>query len=649
MSNTLLLLDCQSLSVYQIFKKALLLVVFQASILPNLKPLPKASLPFKMLGLQLPPKPPVAMPRLQDAKNGHAGLSKKPGNQPTHKAQQITANQQNGSATREASSQTRTGEKRKVADNYNNNDTNQHHVKKAKLTSQPANTAQSQEKSSVNMSQLSSFNTAAVPASFPNTTFDSGLSSGVFVPAKPATLRWDKATKSFLVDVPRLTASDTTEQIVSEDVNSHKSVVTKSKLVHGTKRFQKTAARITTHEYNLREPQPFNKISVRAQKRPAPEDLTNEEAGHVEKRTRIAGDTQEPEVNTHTLTHEIVAKNNKRKNKHRPHSRKKAKSQTALNMRQDDLIPHYNPDIEAFARVKAREAAKPKPPPKTFTDLPMEVRLNIWDKVFEDEAYEFILKKYSTRDDPRHMIPHPPPSYNCLFINTKLSAEVKEAMYKSMRVEIDFGRLRPHAMRKFMTQIGDHALGKECERIFFIKKFGLHKVNMGNFAKAKEIVSTHWTIEGNGKMDEDDYANNRIDPQHILVAPPSQNGKLKGLKERRLWKDQLAASEQYKRHMEGWCHPESADPIRIVRVPDPTNSTLTIAIPIEVEKKSCPFENKCLNLKDTKFVIVVKYKFGCIKGRHSRHKEVFYDFVPKSGEMLQLAPPKSKFHKKIGK
>lgn len=70
--------------------------------------------------------------------------------------------------------------------------------------------------------------------------------------------------------------------------------------------------------------------------------------------------------------------------------------------------------------------------------------------------------------------------------------------------------------------------------------------------------------------------------------------------------------------------------------------------------------------------MVVKYKFGTVKGRHARHKEAvsaspnhlvvicmianvrqFYDFYPaQNGQderIVQIVVPKSKFHKKCNK
>ena len=382
-----------------------------------------------------------------------------------------------------------------------------------------------------------------------------------------------------------------------------------------------------THNYNLR-----SKDLKRALPTPAADETS---AGPAHKRARLDKDVEDGEVTQATTTsvNEIV-KQTKKKSKHRPHSRKKAKTQVVLDMPITDLFPHYTPDPAQLVRDKEKQLAKK--PPVTFMDLPTEMRRHIWSKVFEDESYHFKLKKHCSRDSYKQMIPHTPKSFGCLFINKTCAAEVRQEMYKSVKLEIEFARLRPAAMREFVAKLTQHRIGKEAERIFFIKKFGLQKVNLGSFAKAREIVSTHWTVEGDGKMDEDDYKNNRIDPAHILVHPPSKD-KLKGLKERRLWKDQEAAAQRYQRHLDGWCHPLSKDP----KAENWDEAA---------DRKPCPFDDHCLKLKETKFVIVVKYKFGCIKGRHARHKEALYDLYPLLDEKLvQTGPPKSKFHKKCNK
>ncbi|KAK5102189.1 hypothetical protein LTR70_004491 [Exophiala xenobiotica] len=415
---------------------------------------------------------------------------------------------------------------------------------------------------------------------------------------------------------------------------------------------------------NSQLPEPASKVAgsiieacnvSKSRKRPAPDaDAVEGNAGNPSKRARSDdSDVEEGEITlpTNTSMSEIV-KANKKKKKHRPHAKSKPKSEVALNMRDCDLIPHYRPDSEVLARAKAKEVEKP--PPVQFMDLPPEVRLNIWDKVFEDESYSFKLKKKcGNRDDKKFMHATLPRSWDCLFISLALKAEVKTQMYKSMRLEIDFGRLRPHAMRDFMKTIAQHQLGQTAERIFFIKKFGLQKVNLGLFQKAREIVSTGWTVKGDNKMDDDDYKNNRIDPQFILVSPASKD-KLKGLKERRYWRDQEAASQRYQRHIEGWCHPDAKNPNAEGYHP-------------ETDKKKCPFRDECLKLgeyesivgedeyrkRKTKFCMVVKYKFGTIKGRHARHKEAFYDFYPaqkgQDERIVQTVAPKSKFHKKCNK
>jgi len=466
------------------------------------------------------------------------------------------------------------------------------------------------------------------------------IGHGYVAPPPSATLRWDKVVNHFVAKDPDDKPNSQIPEPASKVADSRNEACNVSK----------------------------------SRKRPAPDaDAVEGNAGNPSKRARSDdSDVEEGEITppTNTSMSEIVKATEKKK-KHRPHAKSKPKSEVALNMRDCDLIPHYRPDPEVLARVKAKKAEKP--PPVQFMDLPPEVRLNIWDKVFEDESYSFKLKKKcGNRDDRKFMHATLPKSWDCLFISLALKDEVKTQMYKSMRLEIDFGRLRPHAMRDFMKTIAQHQLGQNAERIFFIKKFGLQKVNFGLFQKAREIVSTGWTVEGDNKMDDDDYKNNRIDPQFILTSPASKD-KLKGLKERRYWRDQEAASQRYQRHIEGWCHPDAKNPNAEGYNP-------------ETDKKKCPFRDECLKLgeyeftvgedeyrkKKTKFCMLVKYKFGTIKGRHARHKEAvsappshlfvictvanvrqFYDFYPaQNGQderIVQTVAPKSKFHKKCNK
>jgi len=294
----------------------------------------------------------------------------------------------------------------------------------------------------------------------------------------------------------------------------------------------------------------------------------------------------------------------KKKSKHRPHSRKKAKSQAARDLLYTDLIPHYRPTTI----TEAVAAPEPKKPVQ-FMDFPAELRLKIWANLFEDESYAFTLKKHCTRDSYTHMIPTPPPSIGAMLINRVCNAEIMDVFYKLIRLELNFGRLRPPAMRDFLRRLIAHPLGLKSERIFFIKKFGLQKINLGLFPSVKEIVSTHWTVEGDAKMDEEDYKNNRIDPAFVLRGPASKP-KLKGLTQRRYWADQRAAAERFERHTASvpWCHPLSKDP--------------KAADFEEGDKKECPFLGLCENMKGVKFCMVVKYKFGCVRGRHARHKEV---------------------------
>ncbi|KAK5954163.1 hypothetical protein OHC33_004736 [Knufia fluminis] len=457
---------------------------------------------------------------------------------------------------------------------------------------------------------------------------------GHFVPMLPPALRFDKATNSFVMKGPEETPNLQTSK------PAPKKAAPPQKATTTTNGDGSGIIRSKGHQINAKAADRYN-----FRKRSAPEaDGTEEDAGAPSKRARTDnGDGEDGEITapTNTSMSEIV-KATKKKNKHRSHAKSKPKSEVAANMRDFDLISHYTPNPEALARRKAIDAAKPPPPPpKKLTDLPREIRDMIWDRVFADESYNFKLKKQcGNRDDKKYMVATKPKSFGalsiCKFLNNDKEKEVKKQMYKSIRLEIEFGRLRPHAMRDFMNTITAHPKIGLSERIFFIKKFGLQKVNFGLFTQAKEIVSTHWTVEGDGKMDEDDYKNNRIDPQFILTHPPTKD-KLKGLKERRFWRDQEAASQRYARHIAGWCHPDGKDP----NAPDYNPLT---------DKKNCPFGDACENLKDTKFCMVVKYKYGCIKGRHARHKEAFYDFYPTQGDRLvQTVAPKSKFHKKCGK
>lgn len=352
-------------------------------------------------------------------------------------------------------------------------------------------------------------------------------------------------------------------------------------------------------------------------------------------------DTEEGEITVPTtMSASEVVQTTKKNKKHGPRAKRKPRSEVVQNMRDCDLTPHYRPDPEALlVGAKAREAAKPSAPappapPKQLMDLPVEVRLNIWDKVFEDESYSFKPKtkmKPKTKkrsgnrnDDTNTMYATPPPSISCLLISRALYAEVQAQMYASMRLSLDFGRLRPHAVRAFTHTLAQHRLGVASERIFFAKTCGLRRVNLGLFASACEIVSTGWTVQDDRKMDAAEYKADRIDPRFVLGSSPPDEDKLKGLKERRFWPDQLAASQRFQRHVEGWCHPDAKDPHAKGFNP-------------ETDAKKCPFRNQCLNLgerefgvsvgetecrkKKTKFCMLVKYKFSTTKGRHARHKE----------------------------
>lgn len=561
-----------------------------------------------MVNPQLPLKPAVAMPRLQDAKDGHKCSSKKKSNRLLSNKELTTSNQgqQAHKILLLPPNQTRLGQKRKYS---GIEESNASHGASKKLKAAPQTSASSHLRP-----EYAPDGSGHLPVTLnnlthiPNTTVANTTTYGAFVPTAPAILRWDKSSKSFVMN--------------HVDQQGRTSVQDKT-------------------------PQLFNQESAQKRKRSGLKGCSQEETDRGPKRVEIIPHTQEAGAIVNTNVDGALAK--KRKNRKHLDTQSKVTSQICPDMRLEDLIPHYTLTSAAFADAKTKEAETLKSRPKQFMDLPLEVRLNIWDKVFENESYKFSVDKDSKRNEAGDMTPRPPPSFNCLFIHPSLAGEVAKQMYTSMRVEIDFDRLRPYAMRAFMTQIGNHRLGRESQRVFFIKKFGLHKVNMGHFAKAKEIVSTHWTIEGNSKMDEDDYLNNRIDPEHVLHAPASEAGNLKGLKERRFWQDQEAASQRYKRHMEGWCHPDAANPSQTVTAPDPNDPTSTIQVSVQVQKRPCPFENKCLNLKDTKFCLVAKYKFGCAKGRHSRHKEALYDFYPGTGRIVQSVRPKSKFYNKGGK
>lgn len=231
-----------------------------------------------------------------------------------------------------------------------------------------------------------------------------------------------------------------------------------------------------------------------------------------------------------------------------------------------------------------------------------------------------------------------PPSFGCLFINKQFGAEAAEEMYKSVRLELDFGKLRPQPVQEFMDRLGGSVFGQKCERIFFIKKFGLQRVNFGRFERAKEIVSEYWTIEGDKRMDDDDYTNNRIDPAFFLQAP--EESQFKGFKQRKAWSDHKKAFDRYQAHLEDRCNP---------LMKDPSAEDFDEA----VDRKACCWDQNCANLEKTVFVIVLKYKFGRIRGRHARHKEVFYDFYPpqrgQEERLVQNSSFKSKFHKKLSK
>lgn len=59
-----------------------------------------------------------------------------------------------------------------------------------------------------------------------------------------------------------------------------------------------------------------------------------------------------------------------------------------------------------------------------------------------------------------------PPSFGCLTINKTFGAEAAEEMYRSVRLELNFGKLRPETVRQFMDRIGRSKFGKKCECIF---------------------------------------------------------------------------------------------------------------------------------------------------------------------------------------
>lgn len=322
------------------------------------------------------------------------------------------------------------------------------------------------------------------------------IGHGYFAPPTSATLRWDKVINNFGEKNPNGKCDSQIPKPAPKIEGSRDKDCTPTD--KSSSRPPKAKAHHTNEEA----------VNVsKSRKRPAPDaDNVEGDAGNPFKRARSDDSaTEEGEIilPTNTPMSEIV-KATKKKKKHRPHAKSKPKSEVALNMRDYDLIPHYRPDPEVLARAKAKEAEKP--PPVQFMDLPAGVRLNIWDKVFEGESYSFKLKKKcGNRDDKKFMHATLPKFWGCLFNSLALKDEVKMQMYKSMRLEIDFGRLRPHAMRDFMQTTAQHPLGQNAERIFFIKKFGLQKVNFGLFQKAREIVSTGWTVEGDKKMDDDDY------------------------------------------------------------------------------------------------------------------------------------------------
>ncbi|KAK5105985.1 hypothetical protein LTS08_000101 [Lithohypha guttulata] len=466
-----------------------------------------------------------------------------------------------------------------------------------------------------------------------------------YVPSAPPGIHFDRATMSFMqIDLygnktpfavetptnhPSIAQVSPSELLEAEPAKDH-SPTEHAPVPAQSERLDKTASkykfRASTTDYN------------RKRSRPHYDPNAKEETGADQPATKRARLGVNNKVDTATATDTFTnttdepPKRGKKKPKRRSVPQKKATSQTALEMQLHDLIPHYTPDLcwdaeeeEDFLR---RE-------PVTFMDLPTEMRRNIWDKVFEDEAYNFKVKRYCTRDHPKFMIPTKPKSFGCLLINKTCAEEVADQMYKSARLELDFGRLKPPAMREFIQNITAHRIGERSERIFFLKKFGLQKVDLGAFKNAREIVSQLWTVEGDDDMELDDYKNNRIDPTQIFNHPESKPN-LKGLKERRFWADQELATQRYQKHIAGRCHP--------------------LWEPLDVENRivkydnNCPFNDHCLNLEKTKMVIVLKYKYSCLNGRHFRQKEIIYDLYPLLGERLaQVVPPKSKFHKRCNK
>lgn len=78
----------------------------------------------------------------------------------------------------------------------------------------------------------------------------------------------------------------------------------------------------------------------------------------------------------------------RKKNKHKPHSRKKAKSQVMLEMEPMDLVPHYRPDKKLFAKLREERLAKDVVrKPTTFTDLNEDCRRIIFEKVSLESVF----------------------------------------------------------------------------------------------------------------------------------------------------------------------------------------------------------------------------------------------------------------------